>query len=242
MDLPKAVSRAEWLVARQELLAKEKELTRQRDALSAERRRLPMVEVEQDYVLTGPSGPVRLSELFTGCRQLIVYHFMFDPSWDEGCPSCSFLADTIGVAPVHLAARDTAFAVVSRAPLGKIEAFRRRMGWDFRWLSSEGSTFNRDFQVTLDAVEGAREYNYTDVDTLLADGKIWTTRGEMPGLSVFLRDGERTYHTYSAYQRGLDPLLNVYNYLDLTPRGRQDAEGANPMAWIRHHDRYDMAG
>lgn len=239
MGLPRVVDRSEWLARRREVLAEEKELTRHRDAVSARRRELPMVAVDKEYRLTGPGGPVGLLELFNGQRQLIAYHFMFDPDWDAGCPSCSFLADTIGQASVHLAARDTAFVVVSRAPLDKIEAFRRRMGWEFIWVSSYGTDFNLDFQVTLDETARGAQYNYAETQALVDAGKIWTRRGEMPGLSVFLRDGERVYHTYSTYQRGLDALLNVYNYLDLTPLGRQDAEGPNPMAWIRHHDSYE---
>lgn len=238
MDHPKVVSRAEWLAARKELLAKEKEFTRNRDALSADRRGLPMVKLEKDYFFEGPNGRTNLCDLFAGRRQLIIYHFMFDPSWDEGCPSCSHLADIFTGSLIHLAARDTSFAVISRAPLAKIESFKKRMGWTFPWLSAGVSDFNYDFHVTLDESAGSVEHNFGNAAALVQAHKLWATAGEFPGLSVFLRDGESVFHTYSAYQRGLDPLLNTYNFLDLTPLGRQDAEGPNPQAWIRHHDKY----
>jgi len=236
MNRPQIASRAEWLVARKALLAKEKAFTRQRDALSAERRQLPMVEVEKEYVFEGPVGSATLRDLFRQHRQLMVYHFMFDPSWNEGCKSCSHLADNFVGILVHLTARDTSFAVVSRAPLAKIEAFKKRMGWSFPWLSSFGNDFNYDFHVTFDEAAGSVEYNYASASELLKRGEIWHT-GELPGLSVFLRDGERVFHTYSTYQRGLDLLLNTYNFLDLTPLGRQEEDG-RIQAWIRHHDKY----
>ncbi|WP_233808196.1 DUF899 domain-containing protein [Paraburkholderia sp. HP33-1] len=232
------VSRTEWLAARKQLLAREKELTRQRDALSAARRDLPMVKLDKAYTFDGPNGRATLRDLFGSHRQLIVYHFMFDPEWEAGCPSCSHCADNFAGAIVHLNARDTAFAVVSRAPLEKIEAFRKRMGWTFPWYSSAGSDFNYDFHVTLDEAAGSVEHNFENAATLVKAGKLWAAQGELPGLSVFLRDGANVFHTYSAYQRGLDLLLNTYNYLDLTPLGRQDDDGPNPQAWIRHHDRY----
>jgi predicted dithiol-disulfide oxidoreductase (DUF899 family) len=163
---------------------------------------------------------------------------MFDPAWDEGCPSCSHCADNFAGTLVHLAARDTAFAAVSRAPIGKIDAFRRRMGWTFRWVSSYGSDFNQDFHVTLDPAAGSVEYNFARAAELQEAGKLWTTVGELPGLSVFLREDPHVLHTYSTYSRGLDVLLNTYNYLDLTPLGRQDEPVGNPQGWIRHHDRY----
>ncbi len=238
MDRPRVVSQEEWLVARKELLAKEKEATRQRDALSAERRMLPMVKVEKEYAFDGPKGRTRLRDLFDGHRQLIIYHFMFDPGWDEGCPSCSHFADNFQGLIVHLPARDTAFAVVSRAPLAKIEVFRKRMGWTFRWLSSLSNDFNYDFHVTLDEAAGSTEYNYADARTLAQAGKLWYTKGELPGLSVFLRDGDGIYHTYSTYQRGLDVFLNTYNYLDATPLGRQEEGEPRVQAWVRHHDKY----
>jgi predicted dithiol-disulfide oxidoreductase (DUF899 family) len=224
--LPKVVSRAEWQTARKALLRKEKAATRARDALSAERRTLPMVRIEKDYVFEGPNGPRTPGDLFEGKRQLLVY-----PAWDEGCPSCSFVADNFASGLVHLAALDTAFAVISRAPLDKITRFKKRMGWSFPWLSSFGTDFNYDFYVTLD--ESHTEYNYAPVSAQPADRP---QEGEREGLSVFLRDGDRLFHTYSTYQRGLDPFLNTYNFLDLTPLGRQEKDGI--MRWLRHHDKY----
>jgi len=233
----KTASRSEWLVARKDLLAKEKELVRQRDAVSAARRELPMVKVENDYQFEGPAGRVKLLDLFGPHSQLIVYHFMFDPSWAEGCKTCSLLIDGVaGVIP-HLAARKTAFAAVSRAPIDKIQAFERRMGWQFPWVSSAGNTFNYDFHVTLDEAEGSVEYNFSNAAALKQAGKLWTTKGELPGMSVFFRDGDEVFHTNSIYQRGLDPLMNIYNLLDLTPLGRQE-KGEPPQGWVRHHDRY----
>ena len=231
------VSKADWLAARKALLAKEKEFTRQRDALSAERRKLPMLKIENEYVFEGLGGPMTLRDLFGNNRQLIVYHFMFDPSWDEGCRGCSLFMDNIAGGTLHLAARHTAFAAVSRAPRARIEPFKKRMGWTFPWVSSAGNDFNYDFGVTLDPERAEYEYNYASAKGLLATGKLCTRRGEMPGLSVFLRDGESIYHTYSTYQRGLDLPMNTYNLLDMTPLGRQE-EGEQRMSWVRHHDRY----
>lgn len=225
------VSRNEWTAARKRLLVKEKEFNRQRDALSAERRQLPMEEITKEYVLQGLEGGRTLADLFEGKRQLLVYHFMFGPDYDEGCPACSFVADNFAGSLVHLAARDTAFAVISRAPLDKIERFKKRMGWSFPWLSSFGTDFNYDFGVTLD--ENHTEYNYAPVSAQPADRP---QEGEREGLSVFLRDGKRLFHTYSTYQRGLDLFLNTYNFLDVTPLGRQEEEGI--MRWVRHHDKY----
>ncbi len=239
MERPKVVSRAEWVAARKELLVKEKEATRRRDALSAERRELPMVKIDKEYVFDGPEGRATLRELFGEKRQLIVYHFMFDPAGNEGCRSCSFFADNFASGLVHLAARDTSFAVISRAPLEKLESFKKRMGWTFPWLSSFGNDFNYDFHVTLDKAAGSVEYNYGSAATLLAAGKIWQM-GELPGLSVFLREGDSVFHTYSTYQRGLDLFLNTYNYLDLTPLGRQEEQEPHVMAWVRHHDKYSV--
>ncbi|HKX45513.1 MAG TPA: DUF899 domain-containing protein [Planctomycetota bacterium] len=231
MTLPKIASRAEWTAARVRLLAAEKEASRQRDALTAARRALPMVPLEKDYVLEGPDGRRSLAELFAGRRQLVVYHFMFDPEWDAGCPSCAFVADNLAGAVQHLAARDTAFAAVSRAPIAKLERFRKRMGWDFPWLSSFGTDFNHDFHVTLDALHA--EYNYAPVDAQ-PDGR--PHEGEREGLSVFLRDGERVFHSYSTYQRGVDDFLTTYHLLDHTPLGRQEDDGI--MRWIRLRDEY----
>jgi predicted dithiol-disulfide oxidoreductase (DUF899 family) len=231
MQRPTIVSRDEWTAARRRLLAQEKELSRQRDALSAERRKLPMVRIEKDYAFEGPNGRRTLADLFEDRRQLIVYHFMFDPAWDEGCPACSFVADHFAGALVHLAARDTSFAAISRAPVAKIARFKKRMGWDFPWLSSFGTDFNYDFQVTLD--QDHTEYNYAPVSAQPAG---YPQKGEREGLSVFLRDGERLFHAYSTYQRGLDLFLNTYNFLDHTPLGRQEEDGI--MRWVRHHDKY----
>lgn len=232
MKLPKVVSRGAWLAARKDLLAKEKEWNRQRDALSAERSKLPMVLLEKDYVFEGPNGPRTLSDLFEGKRQLIVYHFMFDPAWDAGCPACSLVADSFAGSLVHLAARDTSFAVVARAPLARIEPFKKRMGWSFPWLSSFDNDFNYDFHVTID--EAHPQYNYREDH--YTNPRQGPAKGEREGFSVFLRDGEQVYHTYSTYMRGLDAFINTYNFLDHTPLGRQ--EGDAPMSWLRHHDKY----
>jgi predicted dithiol-disulfide oxidoreductase (DUF899 family) len=231
------VSAAEWQSARKVLLAAEKEFNRQRDALTQLRRQLPAVRVEKDYTFEGPHGTAHLPDLFAGREQLIVYHFMFDPAWEEGCKSCSHLIDNVEGSLVHLAARDTSFAVVSRAPFAKISRFKERMGWKFPWLSSFGNDFNYDFQVTLDEDRGSDRYNYADAATLLKAGKIWPGMKELPGLSVFVKDGESVLHTYSTYQRGLDLFLNTYNLLDVTPLGRHE-ENAPGQSWVRHHDKY----
>ncbi len=210
MHLPKVVSQNEWLVAREALLTKEKELTRLRDKANAERRRLPMVRIEKNYVFEGPDGRSRLLDLFEGRDQLIIYHFMFDPEWEEGCPSCSFVADNLGHL-AHLHARNTSLALVSRAPLARITPFKKRMGWTVPWFSSFGSDFNYDFHVTTDEAVAPVIYNYRDKAELLQRGEAYFTQGEQPGLSVFLRDGESVFHTYSTYTRGLDPLLGTYN-------------------------------
>jgi predicted dithiol-disulfide oxidoreductase (DUF899 family) len=243
MEHPRVVARAEWLRARQALLALEKTSSRERDRLAAARRNLPMVELEKSYVFTGPTGAVTLLELFEGRSQLIVYHFMFDPAWEEGCRSCSHMADNYAGSIAHLGARDTAFAAVSRAPIEKLQAFKSRMGWTFTWVSSGANEFNVDYGVTIDVdgVEGSEQHNYERADTLFCAGKIWFRKGELPGLSVFLRQDDRVFHTYSAYQRGLDVFLNTYNLLDITPLGRQEADG-RIQAWIKHHDRYSITG
>jgi len=229
--MPEVASREAWLSARRKLLAQEKAFNVQRDALTEARRRLPRVLLDKDYVCEGPEGRRSLAELFAGRRQLIVYHFMFDSDWDEGCPACSFVADHFDGTLPHLAARDTAFAAVSRAPIAKIEAFRKRMGWKFPWLSSHSTDFNRDFGVTIDAANG--QYNYAPVE---AQPEGRPAKGEREGLSVFVREGDRLFHSYSTYQRGLDLFLNTYNFLDVTPLGRQEEDGI--MRWVRHHDRY----
>src|SRR5258708_18463322 len=213
MPKPTIVSRDEWTAARKRLLVKEKELTRQRDALSAERRKLPMVAIEKEYVFEGPDGGGRhtLADLFGKKSQLIVYHFMFGlpPDWeDEGCPAWSYVVDNLAGSLIHLATRDTAFAAVSRAPLAKIAAFKKRMGWTFPWLSAYGTDFNADFGVTLDKTHTV--YNYAPVS---AQPEARPHEGEREGLSVFFRDGKRVFHTYSTYQLGLHHLLNTSNWL-----------------------------
>jgi predicted dithiol-disulfide oxidoreductase (DUF899 family) len=221
MNLPRIVSRDAWQAARNALLAKEKEATRARDALNAERRRLPMVKIDKQYVFEGPNGPANMRDLFDNRRQLIIYHFMFGPHEDEGCQGCSMFTDNIGHL-AHLHARDTSLALVSRAPLAKIEPFKRRMGWSIPWFSSFGSDFNYDFGVTTD-------------------------EGETFGLSVFLRDGGNIFHTYFTDGRGVEALGSNWTFLDLTPLGRQENWEDSPAGWPqtapyewwRHHDKYD---
>ncbi len=230
----KVVSNAEWLEARKEFLAKEKEFTRMRDELSRQRRELPWERVENNYVFDGPNGKETLADLFGGRSQLIVYHFMFGPGWEEGCPSCSFLSDHLDGALVHLAHRDVTLLAVSRAPLAEIEVFKKRMGWRFKWVSSNGNDFNRDYHVSFtkeETAQGTMYYNY-------AVGPFPSEEG--PGASVFYKDesGE-IFHTYSAYARGLDILIGTYNYLDLAPKGRDEDGLAFTMAWVRHHDKYE---
>jgi predicted dithiol-disulfide oxidoreductase (DUF899 family) len=229
----KVVSRDEWLAARKAHLAKEKALTKARDELSAERRALPWVKVEKNYVFDTPSGKKTLGDLFGGRSQLIVYHFMLGPDWGEGCPSCSYLADHFDGAALHLAHRDVTLTVVSRAPLAEIEAYKKRMGWRFPWVSSHGNDFNFDFHVSFrpEEAEGEVYYNY-DMRDFESD--------EMPGLSVFAKDASGAiFHTYSAYARGLDRLVGTYNFLDLVPKGRDEAELPWTMAWVRRHDEYE---
>jgi predicted dithiol-disulfide oxidoreductase (DUF899 family) len=227
MSLPDVVSRDEWLAARKELLAKEKELTRRRDALNAERRRLPMVEIDKPYVFEGPDGDATLLDLFEGRRQLIVGHFMFDPSWEDGCPSCTAGADEMSPGLLaHLHARDTTLAYVSRAPLAKLEDYKARRGWTFPWYSSYGSDFNYDFHVTLDESVAPIEYNYRTLEEHRRAGTGYYFEGEqpmeMPGSSYFLRDGERIFHTYSTFGRGAEQTGGSYYFLDLSALGRQE--------------------
>ena len=227
------VSQAEWLRARKAHLAAEKAFTHQRDELSRQRRELPWVKVEKNYVFEGPKGPRTLSDLFGSRSQLIVYHFMFGPEWNEGCPSCSLLADHFDGTLPHLANRDVTLVAVSRAPMPKIQAFQERLGWRFPWVSSYANDFNRDFHVFFTKEEmatGKVDYNFAQTQF---------PSDEAPGASVFYKDeaGE-IFHTYSAYARGLDILVGAYNFLDLVPKGR-DEEGLEfTMAWVRHHDRY----
>jgi predicted dithiol-disulfide oxidoreductase (DUF899 family) len=233
MIAPKIASRDEWLAARRELLAKEKRFTRLRDELAAERRALPWVPVDKSYVFDGPSGKETLSELFAGRSQLVVYHFMLGPGWKEGCPSCSLLSDHLDGSIVHLAARDVTLAVVSRAPYAEIAAFKARMGWRFPWVSAFGSDFNRDYHVSFSKEEvatGEFYYNY---------GMDGFPSEEAPGISVFAKDASGAiFHTYSSYGRGGEPMIGVYHFLDMVPKGRDEAGLPWPMAWVRHHDRY----
>ena len=223
MQNHKVVSRDAWLAARDEHLAKEKDFTRLRDQLSQERRDLPWVRVDDQYVFDGPKGEESLSEVFEGRSQLIVYHFMFHPSWSEGCVYCSFCADNFNGIITHLNHRDAAMVAISRAPLAQLEAFKKRMGWTFRWLSSFDSGFNRDYHVSI-AQEGAEKGE----------------NEEAPGISVFHRDEDGDiFHTYSCYARGLDMLNGAYHYLDLLPKGRDEAGLPYAQAWVRHHDKYD---
>ena len=222
------VTRAEWLEARRELLALEKELTRARDEVARVRRALPWVRVEHDYVFDGPGGERSLADLFAGRGQLAVYHFMFGPDWDEGCRSCSLWADQFDAMIPHLAARDVTLVAVSRAPLEALRPFRERMGWRFPWYSSARSTFNEDYHVSFPGQERGW-YNFRETDVM----------EELPGLSAFLRDADGTiHHTYSCYARGLDAFNATYQLLDLMPRGRDEAGLPYSMSWVRHHDRY----
>jgi predicted dithiol-disulfide oxidoreductase (DUF899 family) len=225
MSLPRVVSRDEWLAARKALLAEEKAMTRARDALSTKRRELPMVRVDKDYVFEGTKGKVHLKDLFDGASQLILQHFMFDPDWDEGCPSCTAAADEMSDGlRKHLSSRDTTFVVVSRAPLEKIERYRASKGWTFPWYSSFGSEFNYDFNVTIDASVTPVMWNYRTLVELAHVGMGWLGEGssEQPGYSVFLRDGDALFHTYSVYARGTEMLGGSYSFLDITALGRQE--------------------
>jgi predicted dithiol-disulfide oxidoreductase (DUF899 family) len=232
-QLQKIVPHNEWLAARKQYLAKEKEFTHLRDELSRQRRELPWESVEKQYDFDGANGKETLADLFDGRGQLIVYHFMLGPGWKEGCPSCSLMADHFDGMTVHLANRDVTLAVVSRAPIAEIESFQKRMGWRFKWVSSFGSDFNHDYQVSFTPERLASDdmvYNY---------GPPEFKSEEMPGASVFFRDGTgQVFHTYSSYARGLDILVGAYNFLDLVPKGRDEAALPFTMAWVRHHDKY----
>ena len=226
MSLPRIATREEWVAAREQLLAKEKELTRQRDALNAERRRLPMVEVDKDYRFEGPGGTVRLLDLFDGRAQLIIYHFMFDPAWEDGCPSCSAGIDELSPGFLeHLHTRDTTFAMVSRAPLEKLERWKALKGWDVAWYSSFGTDFNYDFGVTIDESVAPGRYNFrtnAEYEAMGSDFFDYDQPFEMPGRSCFLQVDGRVYHTYSQYARGLESTGGSYYFLDLTALGRQE--------------------
>jgi len=232
MSQPRIVSRDEWLAARKQHLSKEKELTRLRDDLSAERRELPWVRVDKPYAFEGSKGKETLADLFDGRSQLVIYHFMFGPEWEQGCPSCSWAADNIDGNVVHLNARDVTVAMVSRAPLALIEAFKRRMGWRFKWVSSYGTDFNYDYHVSFTKEEMAKgnvHYNF---------GPNGFPSDEAPGVSVFYKNGEgEIFHTYSSYARGAESLLGGYYFFDIVPKGR-DEEKPWTMSWVRHHDRY----
>jgi predicted dithiol-disulfide oxidoreductase (DUF899 family) len=228
---PRVVTNKAWLKARTALLAKEKEFTRLRDKLSRQRRELPWERVEKKYVFDGPGGKESLAELFENRSQLVVYHFMFNPASDEGCKHCSFWADNFNGVVVHLNHRDVTFVAISRAPLAKIEPFKKRMGWSFKWLSSSQNDFNYDYQAsfTPEAIQsGAVFYNYTKQKMNMADRE---------GVSVFYKDAKGDiFHTYSAYARGIDMLNTAYHYLDLVPKGRDERDF--PQSWVRFHDRY----
>ena len=234
--MPKVVSHDEWLKARLELLAAEKAFTHQRDALTRRRMAMPWERVEKNYVFDTPGGQCTLAELFEGRRQLLVQHFMLAPGWGEGCKSCSFMADHIDGMNVHLAHRDVTFMAVSRAPLAEIERFRQRMGWQFKWVSSYGTGFNRDFGVTFtpeEVAKGEVHYNY---------GRWPFPHEELPGISVFYKDDAGdVFHTYSTYGRGVEVMMGAYNLLDLTPKGRDEEGLSYGMEWLRHHDRYEPA-
>jgi predicted dithiol-disulfide oxidoreductase (DUF899 family) len=227
MNRPKIVSPSDWLAARKDLLAREKAFSKARDDLAAARRALPAVRVEKDYVFDAPEGKTHLRDLFGKHPQLIVYHLMFDPKWDAACKSCSLIADNFQGSLPHFGARNVAFAAVSRAPLAKLEAFKKRMGWKHRWVSSLESDFNYDYGVSFkEGDKGGYNYGASNYG------------GESPGLSVFLRDGNDILHTYSTYARGLDMLITTYHYIDLTPLGRQEEGEEHGMRWVRLHDEY----
>ena len=225
-----------WLAARKALMAREKELMRLSDQIARERRALPWERIEKNYVFDTLAGPRSLADLFEGRRQLLVQHFMLAPGWSEGCPSCSYMADHTDGMTVHLAHRDTAFVAISRAPLAEIERFRQRMGWQFTWVSANGSDFNHDFHVSFTAQEQASDeayYNYT----------MGPARGEeAPGISVFFKnDAGEVFHTYSTFGRGVEVMMGTYHLLDLTPEGRSERDVPYKMEWVRHHDRYAPA-
>lgn len=234
-DTPAIVPRETWLQARRNLLTREKALTQLHDEIARERSALPWVRVDTSYVFDTQDGPRTLSELFKGRRQLMVQHFMFAPGWEEGCRSCSFMADHHAGAALHLAQRDVTLLAVSRAPLVEIAAFRHRMGWTFPWVSSSGTSFNRDFGVTFTEAElasGAVDYNYI---------RQPFPGEEAPGISVFARDDAgQVFHTWSTYGRGVEVMMHTYALLDLCPLGRGEEQDAYPMEWVRHHDRYEQ--
>jgi predicted dithiol-disulfide oxidoreductase (DUF899 family) len=228
------VSEIEWTEAHKAFLSKEKELTHLRDELSRQRRALPWVKVEKNYIFDSSAGKQTLAQLFDGRSQLFVYHFMFGPEWEQGCPSCSMAGDHLDSSRLHVNQRDVSLVAVSRAPLAKIEAFKKRMDWTFPWVSSYDTDFNRDYHVsfTKEEIENQQTYYNFDITRYPAE--------EAHGGSVFYKNAEgQVFHTYSSYARGLESLLGAYSYLDLAPKGRDEAGLPFPMAWIRHHDRYE---
>jgi predicted dithiol-disulfide oxidoreductase (DUF899 family) len=236
MEPHKVVSHNDWIAARKAHLIEEKAFTKARDALSQKRRELPWEKIEKNYVFDTVQGKETLADLFGDKSQLIVYHFMLGPGWEAGCPSCSYLADHFDGAAIHLAQRDVSFVVISRAPLSEIEKFQRRMGWKFKWVSAFGNDFNHDYQVSASPEEKTADkvlYNY-ELTTFPSE--------ERPGASVFYKNqAGQIFHTYSTYGRGLDMLIGAYHFLDLAPKGRDEADLAFSMAWVRHHDKYDGA-
>jgi len=232
VQVPKVVSKAEWLAARKALLEKEKSLTRQRDALAVERQQLPCVRVEKNYTFDTSSGKKKLGELFSGKNQLAIYHFMFGPEWEQGCPSCSLITDQMDPMAIHLAQRDVRLVLVSHAPLAKIEEFKKRMGWKLPWASSFGSDFNFDYEVSVKKEEADKEHIYNFALTKFPSE-------ERPGMSIFYKNANgEIFHTFSAYGRGLEDFMGIYAILDRVPKGRDEAALAHGMAWVRHHDRY----
>jgi predicted dithiol-disulfide oxidoreductase (DUF899 family) len=228
-------TRDEWLAARLELLAAERELTHRRDELARRRRDLPWVPVEQDYRFTTADGDASLGDLFGGRSQMLIYHFMLGPGWDAGCPSCSAMADGFAGSVPHLEHHDVSFVVVSRAPLDEIDAYKERMGWEFRWVSSFGTGFNYDFHTTIDPAVAPVEYNYKDQAQLEAESVAWRDwSGEQPGMSAFAREGNNVFHTYSSYARGNDALWTMWQWLDRAPLGRNEGD----FSWFHRHDEY----
>jgi predicted dithiol-disulfide oxidoreductase (DUF899 family) len=227
---PRTASREEWRAERVKLLGHEKRLTHQRDRINAQRRRLPMVKIEKDYRFQGPNGRVSLAHLFDGKRQLIVYHFMFDPTWEKGCPGCTGYVDSLGDLSM-LRQRDTHFVLISRAPLPKLEAYKAERGWDLPWFSSHGSDFNYDYHVTLDEKAAPIEYNFKTKEELDAQSAPNPRTGESHGLSVFFRVDDEVFHTYSAYARGTEGITDAYSLLDTTPYGRQEDFEDSPPGW-----------
>ena len=245
MTTHEVVSKVQWIAARQRLLEKEKEFTRLRDQLSAERRALPWLRIDKEYAFEGSNGRETLAQLFGDCSQLVVYHFMFAPDWEAGCKSCSFWADNFNGITAHLRARDVAFAAVSRAPLPRLRAFARRLGWTFKWVSSNDSDFNYDFGVSFKPEtlkRGEATYNFAPLSAFRTKGAPIRdfAPSDMPGISVFAKDESGAiYRTYSTYGRGLDMLNNAYHYLDLVPKGRNEAGLAHTMAWVKLRDLYE---